>query len=266
MTNERSTTTVRLLLLSNSIAPGQGFLEHAQEAIADAIGDGRRLLFFAQASFDPDGYTDVMQSALQQLDVEVVPAHKRDNLARELAQADAIFVGGGNAFRLLKAFEDSQLLDKVRQHVRDGMPYLAASAGANLACPTIRTTNDMPIVEPRSLGALGLVPFQINPHYAEAVQADSPRAQSRDRRISEFLHENDVPVVALREGAWLDVFDNSILVGGPTGGRLFQRGTEPRDLHRGSDLTALLKTRSQYDSTVAAQVPADTPVASPRDL
>jgi dipeptidase E len=222
---------MRLLLLSNSIAPGQGFLEHALGAIADAIGSGRRLLFFAQASFDPDGYAEVMQSALQQLDVEVIPAHKRDNFAPALAQADAMFVGGGNAFRLLKAFEDSELLDKVRRHALEGMPYLAASAGANLACPTIRTTNDMPIVEPRSLVALGLVPFQINPHYAEGVQADSPFAQSRDRRIGEFLHENDVPVVALREGAWLDVSENSIVAGGPTGGRLFQRRTEPYDFN-----------------------------------
>jgi dipeptidase E len=195
-----------------------------------------------------------MQSALRQLEVELVPAHKRDDLARELAHADAIFVGGGNAFRLLKAFEDSELLDKVRRHVLDGMPYLGASAGANLACPTIRTTNDMPIVEPRSLAALGLVPFQINPHYAEAVQAGSPHAESRDRRIKEFLHENDVPVVALRDGAWLDVSESSIFVGGPTGARLFQRGTETRDLPRGSDLTALLKTRPQYDSTLSARV------------
>lgn len=245
---------MRLLLLSNSIAPGQGFLEHALGSIADAIGSRRQLLFFAQASFDPDGYTDVMQSALRQLDVEVVPAHRRDNLARGLAQADALFVGGGNAFRLLKAFQDSGLLDGVRRLVLEGMPYLAASAGANLACPTIRTTNDMPIVEPRSLAALALVPFQINPHYAEAVQADSPFAQSRDRRIGEFLHENDVPVVALREGAWLDVSENSIVVGGPTGGRLFQRGTEPHDLQRGSDLTALLKTRPRYDSAVTTRV------------
>jgi dipeptidase E len=225
---------MRLLLLSNSIAPGQGFLEHALEAISDVIAGGQRLLFFAQASFDPDHYTEVMQAALRQLDVEVVPAHRRDDPVRQLGQADAIFVGGGNAFRLLKRFQDSGLIEAVRERVRDGLPYLSASAGTNLACPTIRTTNDMPIVEPRSLAALGLVAFQINPHYVEVDPASAPYAESRDQRIEEFLQDNDVPVVGLREKAWLDVRPNSILVDGPTGGRLFQRGTEPRDLPGGS--------------------------------
>lgn len=240
----------RLLLLSNSVAPGHGFLEHALDTISDAMAGGRRLLFFAQASFDPDGYTEVMQAALRRLEVEVVPSHKRADPARELDLADAIFVGGGNAFRLLKTFQDSGLLDTVRERVQAGLPYLGASAGTNLACPTIRTTNDMPIVEPRSLLALGLVPFQVNPHYAETVQPEAPRAETRDRRISEFLHENDVPVVALREGAWLDVREDLIRVGGPTGGRLFQRGTEPHDLAPGSDLTVLLSTRPTYDSAL----------------
>jgi dipeptidase E len=108
----------------------------------------------------------------------------------------------------------------------------------------------MPIVEPRTFAALGLVNFQINPHYAEADPASAPYASSRDQRIGEFLQENEVPVVGLREGAWLDVRPNSILVGGPTGGRLFERGTESRDLARGSDLTALLKTNPLYDSPV----------------
>lgn len=237
---------MRLLLLSNSIAPGRGFLEHALESISDALGSGRRLLFFAHASFDPDRYTNVMQAALRQLDVQVVPAHSRPDLIYELDHADAVFVGGGNAFRLLKTFQDSGLLDAVRERVVVGLPYLGASAGTNLACPTIRTTNDMPIVEPHSLSALGLVPFQINPHYVELDAA--PLAASRDKRIEEFLHENDVPVVGLREGAWLDVRDDSMVIGGPTGGRLFLRGRKPRDLQAGSNLSELLETRPRYDS------------------
>jgi dipeptidase E len=244
---------MRLLLLSNSTAPGQGFLEHALEAIAETMAGGQRLLFFAQASFDPDHYTDIMQTALRELDLEVVPAHKQDDPVRELDHADAVFVGGGNAFRLLKRFQDSGLLEALEERVRGGLPYLSASAGTNLACPTIRTTNDMPIVEPRSLAALGLVTFQINPHYAEVDRASTPYAESRDQRIEEFLHENDVPVVGLREGAWLDVRPDSILVDGPTGGRLFERGTEPRELPGGSELTALLKRGAVYDSPVEKQ-------------
>lgn len=236
---------MRLLLLSNSIAPGQGFLEHALESISGVMAGGHRLLFFAHASFDPDDYSDGMQAVLRPLNLEVVPAHRCKDLLGALDQSDAIFVGGGNSFRLLKTFQDSGILDVVRERVLAGLPYLGASAGANLACPTIRTTNDMPIVEPRSLAALGLVPFQINPHY---VERDGARfAESRDKRIGEFLHENDVPVVGLREGAWLDVRDDSIVVEGPTGGRLFQRGLEPRDLAPGSDLTGLFKAKPQYD-------------------
>ena len=237
---------MRLLLLSNSVAPGQGFLEHALGSISEAMGRGRRLLFFAYASFDPDQYTDLMQAGLRPFGVEVVPAHRQTDLVHELDLADAVFVGGGNAFRLLKRFQESGLADAVRERVRGGLPYLGASAGTNLACPTIRTTNDMPIVEPRSLVALGLVPFQINPHY---VELDATALQEgRHKRIREFLHENDVPVVGLHEGAWLDVRDDSIVVGGPTGGRLFRRGAKPRDLHAGSDLSELLKTRPRYDS------------------
>jgi dipeptidase E len=239
---------VRLLLLSNSTAPGRGFLEHALEPISDALGGGRRLLFFAQASFEPDRYSETMQTALARLDVQVVPAHRCDGLAHELEQADAIFVGGGNSFRLLKAFQDSGLIEAVRDHVLGGLPYLGASAGSNLACPTIRTTNDMPVVQPRSLDALGLVPFQTNPHYTELDPASPPGAESRDQRLAEFLQENDVPVVALREGAWIDVRDDSISVGGPTGARLFQRGQEPRDLAPGSKLTDLLATVPRYDT------------------
>lgn len=239
---------MRLLLLSNSTAPGRGFLAHALESISDALGGGRRLLFFAQASFEPDRYTEGMQAGLAPLDVQVIPAHESEGLVRELEQADAIFVGGGNSFRLLKAFQDSGLLRAVRDRVRGGLPYLGASAGTNLACPTIRTTNDMPIVEPRSLEALGLVPFQINPHYREVDPGNPRGAESRDQRIAEFLQENDVPVVALREGAWIDVHNDSILVGGPTGGRLFQRGREPRDLAPRSNLNGLLATHPAYDS------------------
>jgi dipeptidase E len=127
------------------------------------------------------------------------------------------------------------------------MPYLSASAGTNLACPTIRTTNDMPIVEPRSLVALGLVPFQINPHYVDEGRVNPRHAETRDLRIREFLRENDVPVVGLREGAWLDSQDDSIAVGGETGGRIFERGVKPRDLPPGQDLSALLETKPLYD-------------------
>src|SRR5689334_90511 len=118
---------MRLLLLSNSVAPGRRFLEHALEAISDAMDGRQRLLFVAHASLEPDRYTEVMQGALRELGLVVVPAHRQEDLIDELDRAQAIFVGGGNAFRLLKAFQDSGLVDAVRQRVLAGLPYLGAS-------------------------------------------------------------------------------------------------------------------------------------------
>lgn len=225
---------IELLLVSNSTAPGRGFLEHALGLIREILPRRTRLAFFAHASTDPDRYTHVMQEALRPLGISVVPTHGDADAAAELERAEAVFVGGGNSFRLLRAFETLGLLDRMRDRVRAGMPYLSASAGTNLACPTIRTTNDMPIVQPRSFSALGLVPFQINPHYPEPDPAGSYLGESRDQRLAEFLHENDVPVLALREGAWLHVRGGHAVVGGPTGARLFRRGSPPAELQPGS--------------------------------
>jgi dipeptidase E len=107
------------------------------------------------------------------------------------------------------------------------MPYTGASAGSNLACPTVRTTNDMPIVEPPSLAALGLVPFQVNPHYLDPAPDSTHMGETRETRIREFLEENDVPVVGLREGAMLRVEGDSVLLKGVAGARIFRRGREP---------------------------------------
>lgn len=241
-----------MLLLSNSTAPGQGFLEHAVEAIADVLGDGRRMLFFGQASSEPRRYAQMMEEALQPIGVAVTLAGARDGLAGELKRTDAVFVGGGNSFRLLKALQESDMIERIRERVKGGVPYLGASAGSNLACPTIRTTNDMPIVEPRGLGALALVPFQINPHYFEPVSGESGQGESRDDRIAEFLDENDVPVLALREGAWLEVRGASASIGGVADGRIFERGLAPRDVPPGGDVSVLLERQPGYDAPLTS--------------
>ena len=131
------------------------------------------------------------------------------------------------------------------------MPYLGVSAGANLACPTIRTTNDMPIVQPPTLRSLGLIPFQINPHYPDAQRDGPPAVAARDQRLRDFLKENDVPVLGLCEGTWLHVRDGiSAHLGGTTSARLLIRGQEPRDLQPGDDLTSLLDTHPSYDTPI----------------
>ena len=242
-----------LMLLSNSFSPGpdafsprRGALEHAMDELAVLFTGTRQVLFVPYAGSDPDAYTDAMREVLAGLGVQVTGAHRAEDPLAALAGADAVFVGGGNAFRLLRAVQRNGLLAAIGSRVRTGMPYLGVSAGANLACPAIRTTNDMPIVQPASLAALGLIPFQVNPHYPAASTLDLRDA--RDRRLGEFLEENDVPVLGLCEGSWLKVSGARATLGGTASGRIFVRGRAPRDVRPGDDLTALLSTTPRYDS------------------
>jgi dipeptidase E len=156
--------------------------------------------------------------------------HHSSAMHQAVDQAEAIFVGGGNTFRLLKSLYDFDLLPAIRKRVMSGMPYIGSSAGSNVAGPTIRTTNDMPIVQPPSFEALGLVDFQINPHYLETDPASTHMGETREERILQFLEENDMPVVALREGAILRVENGSIKLRGVAGARVFRRGEDPAEL------------------------------------
>jgi dipeptidase E len=249
-----------LLLLSNSTSPGRGFLEHALDAIAELVPARGQLLFvpFAASDRDHEGYTELMAAALAPLSVRVVGAHQVGNPAEAVTVADAVFVGGGNSFRLLKALQDSGLGAAIAAAVRAGLPYLGSSAGTNVACPTLRTTNDMPIVQPASFQALGLIPVQINPHYLDRDPASTHQGETRQQRIEQFLECNDVPVLGLREGAWLRVHGNAAasataarataVTGGTTWSRLFERRTEPRELPPGSDVSSLLAVTPRFDT------------------
>jgi len=236
-----------LLLLSNSTSYGQGFLEHALEIIAELIPAGGRLLFVPFASSDHERYTRLMAAALAPISVQVTGAHQIADPARAVAAADAVFVGGGNSFRLLRALQETGLSAAIADRVRAGLPYLGSSAGTNMACPTLRTSNDMPIVQPASFDALGLIPFQINPHYLDPDPASTHQGETRQQRIEQFLECNDVPVLGLREGSWLRVRDTVAMTAGTTGSRLFVRGGEPRELPPGTDVSELLATRPRFD-------------------
>jgi dipeptidase E len=149
-------------------------------------------------------------------------------------------VGGGNTFRLLAELHRLGLLDVIRGRVRGGLPYLGVSAGTNVACPTIKTTNDMPIIQPPSFDALDLVPFQINPHYLDPDPNSTHKGETREDRIREFLEENETPVIGLREGSALLVDGNSVTLLGEKSARLFRRGAEPVEMESGG-IDALLR-------------------------
>jgi dipeptidase E len=236
---------MELLLLSNSTTHGQAMLSHAREEIAGFLG-GRELLFVPYALADHDGYTARVAGALAPAGVRVIGAHTAADPAAAARAATAVFVGGGNSFRLLRALQRLGLVEAIRAAVGAGARYLGSSAGTNMACPTLRTSNDMPIVEPAGFAALGLVPFQINPHYLDADPAATHMGETREQRITEFLEENDAAVLGLREGAWLRVSGASATLGGATGARLFRRGAEPAELAPGADLSDLLKEGPRY--------------------
>jgi dipeptidase E len=230
----------RLLLLSNSTNHGQGYLDHAMPEIRALFEGVRRLVFVPFALHDRAAYAAKARARFASEGIEVDALTADLGGRRALESAEAVFVGGGNTFRLLKTLQDAVLLEPLQRRARAGMPYLGASAGINVAGPTIRTTNDMPIVETAGLGALSLVPFQINPHYLDPDPGSRHMGETREDRIREFLEENDVPVVGLREGGWLRVDGAAGRVGGGAGARVFRRGRAPEELGPGGSLDALL--------------------------
>jgi dipeptidase E len=213
---------MRLLLVSSSNVHGSGYLDHAEGEIR-ALG-AKRIAFAPFALADRDGYTARVRERLAKMEIEVVELKS----ARELDGVDALFVGGGNTFRLLKTMYDLSLLDPIRLRVRSGaLHYIGSSAGTNIAAPTIRTTNDMPIVEPPSFDALRLVPFQINPHYLDPDPASTHKGETREERVLQFLEENTTPVIGLRESSMLRVVDSEVTLVGTTTARIFVRGRTP---------------------------------------
>jgi dipeptidase E len=231
---------MRLLLLSNSTCYGRGYLEHAIDELLDFLGPVRRLTFVPFALSDHEAYTARVRRALQPAGIAVDALTSDARGRRRLASAEALFVGGGNTFRLLDRLQRSALLPLIRRRVCSGMPYVGASAGTNIAAPTIRTTNDMPILQLRSFAALALVPFQINPHYLDADPGSRHMGETREARLLEYLEENSAPVVGLREGGWLRREGRWLRLDGLAGARVFRRGRAPREVAPGASLDALL--------------------------
>lgn len=230
-----------LLLLSNSQLHGRPYLAHVRDELAAFLTGVRTLHFAPWALRDHAAYTAKVREAFGPLGIGVAGLHEGDDARTAVAGAEALFVGGGNTFRLLDALQRHELLDVVRTRVERGeLRYLGSSAGTNVAAPTIRTTNDMPIVQPRDFGAFGLVPFQINPHYLDADPASTHMGETRAERLAQYLEENAPPVLGLREGAWLRRRDGVLRLGGDTGAVLFRRAQAADDYRGSADLSFLL--------------------------
>ncbi len=233
-----------LLLLSNSTNFGGTMFHHAAEAFVEVVGTDS-VVFIPYALADWDDYADRVATAFRGLGIEAHSAHRTDDPARAILEAKVVMMGGGNTFRLLDTLHGLGVVSGLGQRVRIGSTrYLGASAGTNVVCPSIRTTNDMPICQPPTFSAIGLLPFQINLHYVDPDPESTFMGETRDERIAEFLEENDCPVLAMYEGSWLRVTGNRATVSGPA--RLFQRsGCE--DFRDGADVSHLLALTPRYD-------------------
>lgn len=236
---------MRLLLISNSASPGESYLEKPASDIASFLGDAKEgVLFipFAGVTFTFDEYVDKVNNALASVGVKVRGVHTFDDPVKAVSEAKAIMVGGGNTFQLAKMMQEQGLIEAIRAAVKGGTPYVGWSAGSNVACPTIRTTNDMPILEPASFDVLNLIPFQINPHYLDAHPSNHG-GETREQRILEFVAANrDMYVAGLREGSRFFVEEGKLTLKGDHTLRVFKYGEEPKEYAPTDDLQFLMKS------------------------
>lgn len=233
---------MRLLLISNSTNAGEPYLEYPKEHIRSFLKGIDEVMFvpYAAVTFSYDDYLTKVQARFAELGIRVRSVHREADPAAALALAKGIVVGGGNTFHLLRKMQEQGLINVIRERVPRGVPYVGWSAGSNVACPTICTTNDMPIVEPASFIAAGLVPFQINPHYLDA-HPDGHAGETREQRIEEYIAANrDTTVVGLREGCILHLEKGALHLIGSRPMRIFRYGEQAREVCSGDDLSFLL--------------------------
>ena len=228
-----------LLLLSNSRMPTTGYLEHAVEAIRETLGEAKNIVLipYASVAIAWDSTAKNVRSALAELGIEITAIHHFKDPAKALAECDAVMVNGGNTFNLLHHLRHKELIVPLRNEIFNGKPYVGWSAGSGICAPTIRTSNDMPIIDPSGLDALGVIDFQLNAHYTNAVP-EGWMGETRDQRLSEFCVVNPtMPVFGLPEGDWLRVRGHDIALHGPFPGAWFRSGGEPARVESGARLS-----------------------------
>ncbi|XP_068149987.1 probable alpha-aspartyl dipeptidase [Drosophila tropicalis] len=232
-----------LLLLSSSRLYGHGYLEHARGQLEDLFKSKnvKTILFVPFALRDYDKYTATVRNALEPWGYAVEGLHTKADPSKALSEAQAIFVGGGNTFVLLRTLYELQLIEPIRKLVlNQGIPYIGSSAGTNVATRSIHTTNDMPVVYPPSFNALALVPFNINPHYLEPDANTQHKGETRDERIEEFVAYHKLPVLGLREGTSVRVVGNHAQLLGKLPAKLFKENGNTEEFAPESDLSFLL--------------------------
>ena len=235
---------MRLLLISNSTNPGEPYLDYPKHEIADFLGpDPVDALFipYAGVTISFDDYAARVNERFTEVGHRIHSIHRESDPVAAVETAPAIVVGGGNTFHLIKLIQENRLIEPIRRKVLAGTPFVGWSAGSNVACPTIRTTNDMPVVEPEGFHAFNLVPFQINPHYTD-LNPPGHAGETREDRIMEFLAANPgVTVLGLREGCMFRVEGPAMRLIGERTVRLFRNRQAPEELNNSFDFSVFLK-------------------------
>lgn len=234
---------MRLLLISNSTNPGENYLDYPKTHIKNFLGEKSKNAIFipyAAVTFSYEEYEEKVNNRFSEIGHHVTSIHRFINPIEAIENAEAIVVGGGNTWELVKTLQEKGLMKAIRKRVKKGVPYIGWSAGSNIACPTLKTTNDMPISEPLKFKTLKLVPFQINPHYLDDHPANHG-GETREMRINEFIEVNkNVYVVGLREGTMLLLENNDLTLIGDRKARIFKYAQEPLELSNEDDFNFLL--------------------------
>lgn len=236
--------TMRLLLISNSTNAGEAYLDYPKHNIHDFLGEKCvKCLFipYAGVTVTWDDYEKKVKNRFNEVGHDIVSIHHFDDPVKAVVEADCIVIGGGNTWKLLHDMHANKLIEPIRKKVLGGTPYIGWSAGSNVTCPTLMTTNDMPIIDPLGFDALNLIPFQINPHYLDK-KVEGHGGESREDRILEFIEVNrEVYVAGLREGCMFVVEGEKMRIIGQRNLRLFKYGEETREIAPTEDFTFLLK-------------------------
>ncbi|SDL46311.1 dipeptidase PepE [Chryseobacterium taihuense] len=230
---------MNIILASTSTLFGGNYLEYLKEELIELYDGIDEIIFIPFAR--PGGishqeYTQKAQSFFETLNIEVKGLHEFEDKVEALNTAKAYFTGGGNTFLLVKTLHEENLMTVLKQNIESGKPYLGCSAGSNIGGQNMKTTNDMPIVYPPSFDCMGLVPFNINPHYLDPNPELKHNGETRETRIKEFLTQNDVKVVGLREGNWIRRIGDKITTEGSEMTRIFEKGKEPYEIEAGNRL------------------------------
>ncbi len=234
----------KMIVASTSTLFGEQYLEYLLPTLENHFKNCDEIVFipYAQPSgISYDNYTQIVKNVFLKINIVVKGIHEYENPIEAVENARGIFTGGGNTFLLVSQLYEKKIMSVLKRIIENGIPYLGTSAGSNIVGLTMQTTNDMPIIHPPSFNTLGLIPFNLNPHYLDANEHSKHMGETREARLNEFHSFNDIPVVGLREGSWLEVKDGKIILKGKLTSRLFKPNESPKELDPETDLSFLGK-------------------------